>query len=80
MQYLGGKFRLVKKLLPVMLAEKTADQCWVEPFVGGANVFTRIRGDKIGSDSHKYLISLLKAVQQGWVLSLKIFPVLYTIK
>ena len=36
-----------------------------EPFVGGANMIDKIKYEyKYGTDKHKYLISLLRHVQQ----------------
>ena len=43
------------------------NRVWVEPFVGGANMIDKVNGKRIGNDSHKYLVALLKALQKGWV-------------
>ena len=67
MKYVGSKDRIAKHLLPVMLAERKPDQWWVEPFVGGANMIDKVDGKRLGNDSHKYVIALLKALQCGWV-------------
>ena len=71
MQYLGGKSRIAKHLLPVILADRQEDewleeQWYVEPFVGGANVIDKVEGRRIGNDNNNYLISLWKALQEGW--------------
>ena len=39
---------------------------WVEPFVGGANMIDKVDGKRIGNDSHKHLIALHKALQDGY--------------
>jgi len=67
MRYMGSKNRLAKYILPVMLMERKSNQCWVEPFVGGANMIDKVSGKRIGNDSHYYLIALLVALQDGWV-------------
>ncbi len=66
MQYMGSKNRIAKHLLPIMEA-KRGDRTWVEPFVGGANMIDKVTGARLGNDNHKYLIALLKALQDGWV-------------
>ena len=63
MRYMGSKNRIAKHILPIMLAERTPGQWWVEPFVGGANMIDKVDGNRIGSDSNKYLIALLKQMQ-----------------
>ena len=61
MQYMGSKDRIAKHILPIMLAERKPDQWWVEPFVGGANMIDKVEGNRIGNDSHEFLIALLVA-------------------
>lgn len=65
MQYLGGKARIAKKLLPILQVLR-GDRLWVEPFVGGANMFHLVPGPKVGADAHEYVIALLTAVRDGW--------------
>ena len=76
MKYMGSKRRVAKHLLPIMLAER-GDRVWVEPFVGGANMIDKVRGPRIGNDSHRYLIALLKAVRDGWVPPTEVSEELY---
>lgn len=71
MQYLGGKGKIAKDLLPIILNERKEDewlekQWYVEPFVGGANVIDKVDGNRIGNDNNSYLISLWQALQKGW--------------
>lgn len=63
MRYMGSKRRISKYLLPIMLSERAPGQCWVEPFVGGANMIDKVTGWRIGSDSNRYLIALLREMQ-----------------
>ena len=67
MQYMGSKDKIAKYILPIMLKERKPDQWWVEPFVGGANMINKVRGKRIGNDSHEYLIALLEAIRDGYV-------------
>ncbi len=64
MKYMGSKNRIAKYILPIMLQYRNPGQWWVEPFVGGANMIDKVDGNRIGNDSNKYLISLLKEMQK----------------
>ena len=70
MKYVGSKNRLSKQIAPIIqryVIEKMIHKgngYW-EPFVGGANMIDKIRCyRKCGSDTHPYLIALLKHVQK----------------
>ena len=63
MRYLGSKRLLFKHIAPILLKNRKPDQTWVEPFVGGANMIDKIDGKRIGGDVNKYLIALLKEMQ-----------------
>lgn len=67
MKYMGSKRRVAKHILPIMLANRTQDQYWVEPFVGGANMIDKVDGKRIGGDTNEYVIALLKALQDGYI-------------
>jgi DNA adenine methylase len=67
MQYMGSKNRIAKHILPTMLSERKPDQWWVEPFVGGANMIDKVIGNRIGNDTHEYLIALLIALRDGYI-------------
>lgn len=64
---MGGKKLLRKKILPIILKDRTEGQCYVEPFIGGASVFMCVGNPRIGSDVHPPLIRLHNAIQAGWV-------------
>ena len=66
MNYRGSKRRIAKYILPIMLEKRLEGQCWVEPFVGGANLIDKVGGWRIGNDNNFYLIELFKAIQNGW--------------
>ena len=60
MKYMGSKNRIAKHLLPIILKDRKEGQWYVEPFVGGANMIDKVDGNRIGADSNRYLIALLK--------------------
>jgi DNA adenine methylase len=62
---MGSKNKIAKLILPILNSERK-NSTWVEPFVGGANMIDKASGDRIGNDTHFYLIELLKAVRDGW--------------
>lgn len=70
MRYVGSKNRLSKQIAPII--QRYVIKCMIdkgngywEPFVGGANMIDKIRCfRKCGSDSHPYLIALLKHIQK----------------
>ena len=47
-----------------MLEHRKDGQWWVEPFVGGANLIDKVEGNRIGNNSNKYLIALLRKMQE----------------
>lgn len=73
MVYMGSKNRIAKELLPIITATLTNDMYYIEPFVGGCNMIDKVEHPhKIGADNNKYLIALLKYVQDGKELPLYI--------
>lgn len=63
MKYMGSKNRIAKHLLPIILEHKTKEMTWVEPFVGGANMIDKVKGNRIGADINKYLVKALCLVR-----------------
>jgi len=66
MVYMGNKNRLSKDIVPIIQKYIDDNNCknYFEPFVGGANIIDKIKcKNKYGSDINKYLIALLKQVQ-----------------
>lgn len=68
MKYVGSKNRLSKQIAPIIQSYiDNMPDCrgYWEPFVGGANMIDKIKCSyKRGSDSHKYLIALLRHIQK----------------
>lgn len=73
---MGSKARHAKELLPIILKDHKPDMWYVEPFVGGANMIskvdTTVAPKRIGFDSNEYLIAFFKALQQGYTPPLNI--------
>lgn len=68
MKYMGSKSRIAKDIVPIIQSyiDNNNIEIYVEPFVGGANVIDKIIcKDKYGFDKNKYLIALLKRVQEN---------------
>jgi len=61
MRYMGSKRRIAPYILPIVLKEHVGQ--YVEPFVGGANVFDKVRGPRIGADLNPYLIAALEWIR-----------------
>ncbi len=64
MKYIGSKNRLSKDLVPIIQSYINKNtKGYLEPFVGGANMIDKIKcSKKIGCDTQKRLIALLKHV------------------
>lgn len=65
MKYMGSKARIAKHILPIILKNRKEEQCYVEPFVGGANTIDKIGGRRIGGDNNKYLIAMYQGCIDG---------------
>ena len=63
MKYMGSKNRIAKYIIPIMLAHRSKEMPWVEPFVGGANIIDKVGGDRIGCDLDLYLIEALTSIR-----------------
>lgn len=66
MNYRGSKQKLAKYIVPIIQKEINirGSKYYLEPFVGGANIIDKIQcQNKMGYDINKYLIALLKQVQ-----------------
>lgn len=66
MKYMGSKRRIAKYILPLILKDRKPNQWYVEPFVGGANMIDKVKGNRIGNDINRYLIALYLELQKGW--------------
>lgn len=66
MRYQGGKHKLSHYILPIMLKNRKPNQYWVEPFVGGGSVISKVDGKRIGSDLHIATIEALKTIRDHY--------------
>ena len=69
MIYVGSKSRIAKFIVPIIqqLIDDNNIKCYVEPFVGGANVIDKVScGRKLAYDIHEGLIDIYQWAQQGW--------------
>lgn len=69
MKYVGSKNRISKQIAPIIQSyiDDMGNKCngYWEPFVGGANMIDKIKCEyKCGTDTHEYLIALLRHIQQ----------------
>ena len=63
---MGGKFRLAKHILPIILHNKKPDTCYIEPFVGGGNTISEVKSSlRLGSDINPYAIAALKLIRDN---------------
>lgn len=70
MRYQGGKSRIATSIAQVIASNRESNQTFVSLFCGTCSVESKVKGfDKvICNDKHKYLIDLLKGVQNGYEL------------
>lgn len=69
MRYLGGKARQSRDVLDVILAQRGDRSRYVEPFMGGGSVLSRVAPhfDLVtGGDAVPELVELWRAVTNGW--------------
>lgn len=62
---MGGKTRIAKEILPLILADRKEGQYFVEPFCGGCNVTDKVSGSRIANDYNEYLIALFRGLVSG---------------
>lgn len=77
MQYMGGKTRIAKEILPLILADRKEGQYFVEPFCGGCNVTDKVSGNRIANDYNEYLIAMFEGLVSGKKYPEKISRELY---
>lgn len=65
MKYMGSKARISRHILPIILKDRKEGQCYVEPFVGGANMIDKVDGWRIGGEFNKYIAEMWKELTTG---------------
>lgn len=67
MQYLGGKHKIARHIVPFMEMFYRRDHVtWVEPFMGACNTLALASGPRIGNDIDPDLVALFEAMQKGY--------------
>jgi len=74
MRYIGGKFRIRKQLVDFLITNIQESNCFVEPFVGSANITLSLFDDNLFfapkkiviNDFHTDLAMMWQAVYDGW--------------
>jgi len=72
MKYMGGKNRIAKEILPIILKDRKENQWYVEPFAGGCNVIDKVKGNRLASDKSEYLMEMWYDLTQGHIFIEKI--------
>lgn len=71
MKYMGSKARFAKAIYTkVCELSPRKGRAWVEPFAGGMNMICEVpheHGPRYANDCNKYLISMFKALANGWI-------------
>jgi intein/homing endonuclease len=66
-RYLGNKTRLAKELAPILTKHLNGQNYYIEPFAGAFGMISNIDYPKrIAYDKDLFIISLMKAVRDGW--------------
>lgn len=68
MQYFGGKAKVSKYIVPYLESVRKENQVFLEPFVGGANIISKMSGERLAYDLNEYLIEMYRGVQKGYEL------------
>ena len=68
MQYFGGKAKISKYIVDYLENVRKENQVFVEPFVGGANIVSKMSGKRQAYDFNEYLIAMYQGVQNGYDL------------
>jgi DNA adenine methylase len=65
MRYLGGKYKIRKQVAGYLESVRDGRD-YLEPFVGSASVLQEMSGTRTASDSNGALITMYRALQEGW--------------
>lgn len=68
MQYFGGKTKVSNQIVDYLESVRKENQIYIEPFVGGSIICSKMSGKRKASDYNEYLIEMYKAVQCGYEL------------
>jgi len=64
---MGSKARHAKYIVPILMANHDQTKPYVEPFLGGGNLFSEVPAKiKWGNDIATYAVALLEGLSNGW--------------
>ena len=64
MRYSGSKAKIAKYIIPFIMEELKEGYTYVEPFMGGCNLLSKVDWpNKVGADSNKYIVSLWNSIK-----------------
>ncbi len=66
MKYVGGKSKIAKEILPIILKNRKLGQTFVDICCGGGGILDKVANPRIANDMNKYVIALLEAISKGW--------------
>jgi DNA adenine methylase len=67
MRYMGSKARHAKHIVPIVLDGHDENNWYIEPFLGGGNMFSCVDvALKWGNDTSYFAVCLLEALSKGW--------------
>jgi len=65
MKFMGSKNRIAEQILPIILKDRTSNQWYIEPFVGGGNMIDKVKGERIGYDIDFNVINGLISIRDN---------------
>lgn len=67
MRYMGNKRRIVKDILPLMLAELKSGQCFIDAFCGSCSIIQNVpKGNRrIANDANGFLVAMWERLVSG---------------
>lgn len=68
LQYFGGKTKVSNQIVDYLESVRKENQVYIEPFVGGGIICSKMSGERKAYDYNEYLIEMYKAVQDGYEL------------
>lgn len=68
LQYFGGKTKVSSQIVDYLESVRKENQVYIEPFVGGGIICSKMSGERKAYDFNEYLIEMYKAVQGGYKL------------
>jgi DNA adenine methylase len=78
MRYTGSKKKFAKDITAIIEQELKPGSYYVEPFMGGGNIFSVVDHPlKIGADANEYIIAMWQFFQRGGVIPMEIPKSLY---